>query len=195
MGGSVGIADRPIPTCTGRLVSQDELAEICGVSRQAVLDWQAAGLPHRPRSAIGEANQYDTAEVITWLVRHEIAKASGGETAKDRLARVQADRIEIDIAERRSQLIDAKEAEDKLCAAVIATRVQLLQLPERLAGAMDHTASFEARRDILRDEIIAALVNLTHYDPRRQDDSDGVVEIRAAEAHDGGGMGRGAPAP
>jgi hypothetical protein len=44
---------------------------------------------------------------VTWLVRREIRKCAGAETAKDRLMRVQADRIELEIAEKRRQRVPA----------------------------------------------------------------------------------------
>jgi phage terminase Nu1 subunit (DNA packaging protein) len=103
---------------------------------------------------------------------------------------VQADRVELDIAERSGQLVDAREVVKELSAANTATRALLLQIPERLAAAMT-----ESQRDMIREEIEHALRNLAAYDPSQPSDPFGLGEVSSAGAHDGGAVGRIPPLP
>lgn len=189
------IADRGLTGYQGLVMSQGEFAAALDVSRETVNEWQNAGMPFTARSEIGGSVGIDLAAATTWLICYWLAKAAGGETAKDRLSRVQADRIEIDIAERRGRLVDMEELKAKLGNAIVATRALLLQLPDRVAGAMETLSGYEARRDVLREEIELALRNLADYDPSRDGDRLGLGAVSAASAFDGGRMGGAATLP
>lgn len=64
----------------GKIVNQTQLAEILGTSDVTIWQWQKEGLPIKTRNLRGLSNEYDTAEVIAWLVIRAEKKASGGET-------------------------------------------------------------------------------------------------------------------
>jgi phage terminase Nu1 subunit (DNA packaging protein) len=158
----------------GRKVCARELATLLAIDPVTVWRWQAEGVPFERRSATGAEHSFWTAEVLRWLVAREL-KAAAPETAKDRLARVQADQIELDIAERGDRLINPYEAERKVACLIAATRTELLQLPERLAAALAGPMSFEERRDLMRAEITRALIEVSRL-PARLEAAGGTYE-------------------
>jgi phage terminase Nu1 subunit (DNA packaging protein) len=155
----MSILERPLAETFGVEVDQIRLAQFCGVTPKAVWEWQAEGLPYLPRPREGDEHRFDTAKVLTWLVRREVAKAAGGETPKDRLARVQAERIELELAEKRRELIPAAEIESAWGQIVDAIRAELLQLPDRHELDLD-----EVKRDVLREVVEGVLTNLANSD-------------------------------
>jgi phage terminase Nu1 subunit (DNA packaging protein) len=180
----MSIVERSIGEAAGRKVDQAELAEIFGVAPKTIWEWQAEGLPFEPRAATGAEHLFDTAKALTWLLRREVNKAAGGETQKDRLARVQADRIELEIAEKRGQLVPFAEIEPQWGRVVDAIRTELLMLPDRTELDLD-----EVKRDVLREVVEGVLRNLSVYDPTAEPDPEGDAPLRTSGADDGGGVG------
>jgi phage terminase Nu1 subunit (DNA packaging protein) len=199
----------------GKLVHQIELAEIMGVSDVTIWQWQKDGLPIKVRNLRGQSNEYDTADVIEWKIARVLAKVGGAETQDQRLKRVQADKIEIEIAEKRLELVPAVEIEARWAALVIAARRRLLEIPDGLAQLLEVTPGLDAKRDLLREAVDRALSELaTHDDPERvlsdfvtrlleqvaklpaeSGGSEGADEVGAAATADGGGMGGGKALP
>ena len=95
---------------TGRIVNQRELAEVFGVSHQTMARWTDEGMPALTRGERGQENQYDTAAVIEWYAARAVAKGDR-EDQKERLSRLQGDKIEMELAEARGELIPAAQVE------------------------------------------------------------------------------------
>jgi hypothetical protein len=113
--------------------SQDGLAELFGVTRLTIQDWQERpGFPVLKTGTAFDAYEYDSAAVIAWYTAW---KASGGdhESPNNRLARVKADAIEMDNASRRALLIPADLLEPRLEAAFAAAREKWRVIAPRLA--------------------------------------------------------------
>lgn len=180
----MSVVERNLAEAAGRKVDQAELAELFGVAPKTVWEWQDQGLPFEPRLREGDEHRFDTAKALTWLLRREVAKAAGGETQKDRLARVQADRIELEIAEKRARLVPVEEIEPQWARVVDAVRTELLMLPDRTELDLD-----EVKRDILREVVESILRNLANHDPTADPDPASDASIRAAGADDGGAVG------
>jgi terminase small subunit / prophage DNA-packing protein len=180
----MSIVERNLAEAAGRKVDQAELATLFGVSPKTVWEWQAEGLPFERRAFKGDEHGFDTAQALTWLLRREVAKAAGGETQKDRLARVQADRIELEIAEKRARLVPVEEIEPQWARIVDAVRTELLMLADRTELDLD-----EVKRDILREVVEGILRNLAHHDPTADPDPASDASLRTAGADDGGAVG------
>jgi terminase small subunit / prophage DNA-packing protein len=180
-------------------VNKRELSQIFGVTERALTLWQDEGMPIAVKGKRGTSNHYDTADVITWRVQTEISKATG-EMPKDRLARVQADRVEIDIAEKLGRLIPVDEIAPLWSGYVAAARQYLRAEPARLAHILDITEGVEAKREKLQaviDEFLNKLAGigqeLTEDD--ESDVSEGGGEDRPTPEADSGAVGRAIPVP
>lgn len=199
----------------GRIVNQTELAELIGVTDVTLWQWQKEGLPIKVRSLRGLPNQYDTAEVVAWMVDRATRKISGGETQEQRLKRVQADKIEMEMRQMSRDLVPAAEIEARWATIVMAARKRLLSLPGQLAELLEMAEGPAAKRDVLVAEIDKVLEELTADDDcerlveahvarllerlaresaERAGDAD-APPLGAADAPDGGAVGGGAPLP
>ena len=111
---------------------QQGIADMFGVSRETIDNWQRDGLPVAKRGGPGVPSEYDAPACIRWMVARELRKVRE-ESPADRLNRVKADAIEMDLAERRGQLIPTDAIEPKLRAAMISAREAFLADQNRIA--------------------------------------------------------------
>lgn len=111
---------------------REAIANVFGVSVKTIHEWHDQGLPIASRGSPGKPSEYDTEACIKWRVDRELGKVMS-ERPQDRLARVQADKIEMENAEKRGLLIPAGQLEPKLRAAMIAAREHWRNEPARLA--------------------------------------------------------------
>lgn len=106
------------------IVNKRVLSEVVGFSQQALDKWQKAGMPIKTKAIRGGENEYETADIIRWMIQRELSKNSSV-TPKDRLDTLRADEIEMRLAKEAAQLIDATEAEQLWTALVTSARLEL----------------------------------------------------------------------
>lgn len=155
-----------------RIVGQEQIAGIFGVAPKTIVEWQEQGFPIAQRGRPGVPSEYETAECINWLVDREVKKVQA-EKPQDRLARVQADKIEMENAERRGQLIPADMLEPKLKAAFLVARTKWLDAVPRLARELPEDAV--AREALLQGEFETFLHTLADWaraDQVEEDDAE-----------------------
>jgi phage terminase Nu1 subunit (DNA packaging protein) len=142
-------------------------------------------------------SEYDSEACIAWLVQREVAKVQG-ESPRDRLARLQADEVELKLAERRGLLVAADQVEPMWAAMVGAARSFLRGEVTGLAQLLQHAESEEAKRDLLAETFDEFLRKLSGYDAAYDDGhAPGVAgadaplpgAAGAAAAHVGGAVG------
>lgn len=146
-----------------RIVGQEQIAEMFGVAPKTVVQWQEQGMPIAERGRPGVPSEYESAACINWLVSREVAKVQA-ERPQDRLHRVQADKIEMENAEKRGQLVSAAQLEPKLRAMVIAAREAWRNEPARLAREVPGRAVREIE-DLIAAAFDAFLLRLSRWDP------------------------------
>lgn len=146
----------------GLIVNQVALAEIMGVTKKSISLWQAEGLPVAVKGVRGKPNAYDTAEVITWFAARTAGKSL--ETQKDRLSRVQADRIEMEMATSRGHLVYAAEIAPAWAGIMVAVRQALLSIPASIRSLLDAAVNGDERHAILKEAIEDALRKLAGDD-------------------------------
>lgn len=152
-----------------RIVGQERIAEVFGVAPKTIVAWQEEGFPIAQRGSPGIPSEYESADCIRWYVDREVKKVQT-ETPNDRLARVKADSIEMDNAERRGQLIPAELLEPKLKAAFVAAREKFLDAVPRLARELP--VELGAREAMLQGELEAFLARLADWQ-KAEDDEEG----------------------
>lgn len=148
----------------GQIVSKAELAKILGKDEKTLLRWHKDGLPIRKRGKRGVASQYDTEEVVDWLVAQAGTKKEM-DSARIRLANAQARKVEIEIERMEGEQI-ALEDMKLLWANVLARfRAKILALPARLAMQLADMNDPKKIERLLKNHCAEALNELAEYDP------------------------------
>lgn len=155
----------------GKIVNKRDLALIVGVSERTLTEYQREGLPMQVDGTRGESNAYDTEQVIRWLIMREVSRP-GNETQRDRLARLQGDKVEMEIAVAAGQLVPVTDIEPTWLAMVASAKSYLRAEPDRLAQLLDVTDGVDAKRDLLLDTFDDFLRKLSSYDPGEDEESD-----------------------
>lgn len=78
-----------------------------------------------------------------------------------RLARAQAEKVELDLREKRGELVSTREVEQEYFALLREHRNALLSIPGRVAADAHSASSLQACERILRDAIHETLERLT----------------------------------
>ena len=144
-----------------KVTGQQGIADMFGVSRETIDNWQQDGMPVEKRGGPGVPSEYDSVECINWLLSREVKKVQG-EKPQDRLARVQADKIELELMEKRGLLLPADQIEPKLRAAMVAAREMWRNEPARLAREVPGKPIKEIE-DLLAMSYEAFLVKLSRW--------------------------------
>jgi hypothetical protein len=116
-----------------RLKGQEQIAALFGVAPKTITEWQVMGFPVAVQGGPGIASEYDTPACVIWLVEREVRKVRA-ESPKDRLSRLQGDKLEQEMLRERGLLIAADEVEPLWAGAVLAAREFLVGEPPRIAS-------------------------------------------------------------
>lgn len=155
-----------------RIVGQTEIAAMFGVTARTITDWQEAGMPVAVQGGPGVPGEYDAPACIRWLVEREVRKVQG-ENPKDRLARLQGDQLEMDLAARRGKLIEAAAVEPMMRAAIVSARERIRNEPARIAIVLEGKDK-PAREAMLRELFDEVLTKLSRWQqPGTEDDEEG----------------------
>ena len=155
------------------LVNKTQLAEIIGKTQQTLTTWQKNGMPIHATGINGQANQYETSDVIDWLIRREIGKLTvtdegevhDYEAERARLTHHQANKTELEAKVLKGELIPAKTVETIQGAMVSAFRSKALSLPTKTAGKVQNLTDLAEIEDCIRAEVYETLTELSDYDP------------------------------
>lgn len=116
-----------------RIKGQDNVAAMFGVAPKTITEWQVIGLPVAVQGGPGIASEYDAPACIAWLVDREVRKVRE-ESPKDRLARLQGDKLEQEMLVSSGALIPAAEVEPLWESAVLTAREYLQGEATRIAS-------------------------------------------------------------
>lgn len=149
------------------ILNKVQLAEMVGFSERTLTDWQGEGMPIIQTGARGEANRYDSASVIAWMLDRAARKVRA-ESPRDELYKAQKNLVDLQVAEKKKTLVDAAEVEAAYGRMVIAARARLLQIVYR-AGELEVLTGEQQKRAWLDAAILEALQQLSEYDPDGSD--------------------------
>lgn len=153
-----------------RIVGQSSLADMFSVAPKTIVEWQESGLPIAIQGGPGIPSEYDSAACIRWLVEREVHKVQG-ESPKDRVLRLQAENLEMDLAERRGTLIDAGAVEPMMRAAIVSARERIRNEPARIAVALEGKDK-NAREAALRELFDEVLMKLSRWQQPGEHEAD-----------------------
>lgn len=149
----------------------EQIAAMFGVAPKTIVEWQDQGMPIAKRGSPGVPSEYSATACIGWYVERELAKVRT-ESPADRLARVKADSIEMDNAERRKQLIPADQLEPKLRAAMVLARERFMDQPQRLGRELagKPAADIETALQAAFEELLHTMANWRESEVDEDDD-------------------------
>ena len=116
-----------------RIKGQEQIASAFGVAPKTITEWQVMGFPVAVQGGPGVASEYDTPVCVQWLVDREIRKVRV-ESPKDRVFRLQGDKLGQEALKDARLLILASEVEPLWSSAVLGAREFLAGEPPRLAS-------------------------------------------------------------
>jgi phage terminase Nu1 subunit (DNA packaging protein) len=168
--------------------SVETIAKLLDMTSRRVQQLVKEGVIPRPKSR----GQYEIMPCVVGYIRHLNAMLNGDEgdllTERTRLTRLQAEKIELDIAEREERLIEVAAAERAWSEMVGAFRAKALNIPVR--AAIEVTGKSERQAEaILTDMIFEALAELSNWRPSENEDDE---TTPVAGDHEGGDAGRAA---
>ena len=160
-----------------RIKGQEQIAAILGVAPKTITEWQVVGFPVAVQGGPGVASEYDAPACVAWLVDREVRKVQS-ESPKDRLARLQGDKLERDMMVESRALIPADEVEPLWASAVLSAREFLAGEPPRIASLMIGLSKIDVEALLVStfDDFLQRLSNW-----RAQDQDDEIDEPDPAE--------------
>ena len=154
----------------GRIVNMTELAEILGYSVKTLAKWQKHdAMPALSIGKVRTGNQYDTAQVIEWLIQREKGAAQAADDGKvyhleaerARLAHHQANKAELEAAKVRGELAEIALVCEHVGEQFATVRARLLAIPSRCAPLIAPGDTIAQRHTLIMDAIIEALEELS----------------------------------
>ncbi len=141
---------------TPELVGRAEAAAALGVAPGRISKWVADGAPVARRGARGQASLYDVAALKRWRA-HRTKEVEAGlslEEERAKLARVQRQKAEMEIAKRTGELLERSEVIAEGQAALSALKAALLRLPRELVmSGLIPRETEPAVRDLITDAL------------------------------------------
>jgi len=159
------------PTWIGKI---DDVARELNIGERYIYDLQKRGLP---RVSPG---RYNIPKCFRWYVRYlqrklveralpengngSIAGAAAGET-RHKLLSIEAELKQIELAEKREQLISIERVEKDLAKIVTEVRTRILALPPRLAAEVLGETDLAVSQVKIERSLKGALAALSQFDP------------------------------
>lgn len=181
------------------IVNRSTLADILGRTEATLATWLDEGMPRISGGVKGKSSEYDTAEVIRWLV----ARESGGNAVGDdgqvinfeaeraRLTKEQADKAAMANDLARGRLVDADRVAGLWANTLTNCKTRLLSIPTKAAPLVLGCKTMPQARDIIERFVVEALNDLVSADPTT--DRSGAEGVDAAAEADGEPVGGPAP--
>jgi phage terminase Nu1 subunit (DNA packaging protein) len=119
--------DKPIT------VSRARFARMAGVTPQAVSQWIADGLPAINAGKRGQRVEIDLDAALPWLIDHRGAPPG---SERERLAKERADKLALQNAQTRRDLVRADHVEQTVSEALGLLKEQINGIPGRMASQL-----------------------------------------------------------
>lgn len=157
-----------------RIKGQEQIAAVFGVAPKTITEWQVMGFPVAVQGGPGVASEYDTPACMQWLVDREVRKIRA-ESPKDRVFRLQGDKLEQEALKESRLLIPASEVEPLWTSAVLSAREFLMGEPPRLAS-LSIGLGKPALETLLRETFDQVLGRLSNWQAAGDDPDEALDE-------------------
>lgn len=160
------------------IVNRREMALILGVSLTTVSSWVDEGMPVLSRGRKGVAWEFEPAACVDWKCKRDVRLAVGdteGSTlaeAELRELRAKAALREIDLAERRAQVVPVEDTLAVVADLAATVRQRLRAIGSRLGPMLAGEEKPLTIQQRIETEIDDALTALSQYEPGDFDDAE-----------------------
>ncbi len=156
-----------------REVDGNALASMFGVSRTTVANWVRSGCPREPNG------KFKIPHVIAWKAKRDAGRGGspgeGGDAAsrpnldgeRARLAREQADKLAMENAISRGELVHVDDAAAMIEEVVVAIKAKILSLGTKLAPLVVSCSSIVQVRALIDRSADELLRDIAAIDPGR----------------------------
>lgn len=118
-------------------VNFSEFKRFTGLSIRSIKEYIEAGMPVESRTGQqGKSIEIDSGEAFRWLINHYTDRKKKKLTERERLAMNQADKVALENAQKRGELIPVEVLQEILGAAFAEHGAQLDGLAGRLANEL-----------------------------------------------------------
>lgn len=136
------MGENPIPEWSGQI----ELAELVGITDKYIVEFKNKNIISRDETT----NKYNTRKCLLDIIRYYREKTHGNHT--NRLTKAKADLAEVELMERRGELILLDNAKARAIDVFGALSRDLEELPMKIAGQVNPTDP-EHAFEVMNDEI------------------------------------------
>lgn len=137
--------------------SKKDTAEIMGITVVALGQWKLTGDFKK-----GTQTFFDIRKVVDHRIGREDRKTTNLTTERARLARIQGDKAEQEMAVRSGELCLLSEVGEHWTDMVMALRAKLLAMPPRIALAAIDASSVKQIEDVTTEMLYEALEELSN---------------------------------
>jgi phage terminase Nu1 subunit (DNA packaging protein) len=133
---------------------QRDLARAFGVTVKSIQRWSEMGMPRL------ENGRYELARCIEWRRQTDREQFEAANETTDiraeklRKARLEADLLEIELADKQGKLMTVQQFDEVVTEAYSAVKTQLLTLPARAAHDFVGLENQKAAREKLREYVL-----------------------------------------
>ena len=146
----------------GQIANRGEMAGILGISPTTLDRYVQAGCPFLERGSGRREYRFNSAEVIRWVLAREASPGRGQtDDSRRRYTLAAAELKEFQLAEKRGSMISVEDVAPIVADELANVRSRLLAIPDRVAPKLVGVVDQAVIEAALRDEVIAALSELT----------------------------------
>lgn len=170
------------------LFSRKETAEFMSVSAIAVSQWT---VDYEVKK--GTRSLYDIRKVIQWRIARDQEKSSNLTMERTRLAKLQADKVEIDLRIARGEVCTIPMVMEHWQEMIMSIRAKLLAMPPKIATAAIDASSVKEIEETVMELMYEALEELKDDgvpSKTKEASSANAVLNEATTNNDGESMGR-----
>src|SRR5882672_917968 len=150
------------PEIAGKIVNRNEMSGILGCSPGTLDRHVAAGCPIIQRGTTKTGHKFNSADVIRWVKARKSSAAVGqSDEGRRRYLLAVAELKEIQLAEKRGELVPIEAVQAKWTDECVAMRSRLLAMPGRLAGQLLMKSDAAEIEAAIAEEVRGALSELS----------------------------------
>lgn len=133
-------------------VTLSQFAKLIGTSAQTVTNWRREGMPCTGGGRHGAAARVDLEQALPWVVAR---RDSRPDSERERLAHEQADKVALENARTRGELVDAGMVDSTFAKFAAEIHAQHQTITNRCAHEFASLADPQRIRERLREEFAA----------------------------------------